>query len=91
MLYRHFTGASAINAVAQAAKRVRITINTGFTGTLTISDETGIAGSPVVGIITNPVVGQFFDYWGIQSGLTITPSGTGADATVNADFSRSGT
>jgi len=90
-MYVHFTSATALNAIPMAAKKVRIQVNTGFTGTLTLSDETGTTGSPVIGVITNPAAGQYYEYWTIQTGFTITPSTTGIDLTVLADFSRAGT
>lgn len=95
MLYKHLTGASAVNAgytspTNSTIKRARIVINTGFTGTLTVSDESGTSGSPVIGVITNPAAGQTYEYWGINTGICVTPSASGMDVTVCLDLSRPG-
>lgn len=75
MAYKHVTSGSAIS-VSGACSRVLITVNAALTGTITISDETGTAGSPVVGIITNPTVGSSFEYWDLKNGVCITPNAT---------------
>ena len=89
-MYSHITAAGAQNIYANQIKKVLITVNTGFTGTITLSDETGTSGSPVIGVITNPAVGQQFVYWVLTNGLCVNPSGT-CDLTVNLDLSRQGT
>lgn len=56
---------------------IRITVNAGLTGTLTVTD----AGSNVA-IITNPAVGNSFIYYGFKGIPTVTSSGT-CDVTVS--------
>lgn len=82
MAYFHVTANSAANLASSAANKVKVTVNAALTGTLTISDETGTAGTPVVGIITNPTVGSVYEYWDLKKGITITPSTT-CEVTVN--------
>lgn len=52
-----------------------IVINTGFTGTLTVVDNTS-GSTPVYAVITDPVVGSVFPIWGLKSGLRIIASTT---------------
>lgn len=82
MAYRHLTAAAAVNIATGRISKVLLTNNIALTGTITISDETGTAGTPVVAIITNPAVGNQYEYWDFQTGVTITPSAT-CDITVN--------
>lgn len=89
MLSKHLTAAAANNVWPQQAKKVRITVNAALTGTITLSDETGTTGTPVIAIITNPTVGSFFEYWGLQLGVCVTPSAL-CDITVSVDYSRGG-
>lgn len=89
MIYQHLTAGSAVNLYPQPLKRVRVTVNAALTGTITVSDEVGTTGSPVVAVITNPGVGNTFEYWGLKSGFCVTPSAT-CDITIMADLSRAG-
>lgn len=75
MAWNHITAGSAIN-ISGACGKLKITVNAALTGTITISDEKGTTGSPVVGIITNPTVGSVFEYWDLKNGVCITPNGT---------------
>lgn len=61
---------------------VRISNNLALTGTITVND----AGSAVA-IITNPTVGQFYEYWGFTGVPTIVTSTT-CDITI-MPFSKS--
>lgn len=92
-MYAHIatTNHTATNYYAGKVKKANLVFNTPMTGTVTVSDETGTTGSPVVAIITNPLVGQTYEYWTLLNGVTITPSTTGADITLNLDLSFSGT
>lgn len=76
----HITGTGVNNLPACAG--VRVTINTGLTGTITITDGAGI----VQAIITNPVTGNTFTYYGMvsvgQNGGTLVASAIG-DITVS--------
>lgn len=63
---------------------VRITINTGATGTIKVID--GTSGTTAnVATITNPAVGQVFDYWDMTN-VRIVTSAT-MDITVQVDGS----
>lgn len=84
MLHSHIIAGSAVNVYAAPVKAISIQINAALTGTITISDEVGTTGSPVVGIITNPTVGLYFKYIAFRYGVCITPSTT-CDITVNLD------
>lgn len=55
---------------------LRIQVNTALTGTITVND----AGSAKA-VITNPTVGQFYDYWGFTGVPTIATSTT-CDVTI---------
>jgi hypothetical protein len=82
MAYFHLTASGAVNKLKTAVPKVKVTVNATLTGTITLSDETGTAGTPVVAIITNPTVGSVYEYWDLQTGLTINPSAT-CEITVN--------
>lgn len=89
MLYKHITASGAVNVYQGLVKKAIVTVNGAITGTLTISDETGTTGSPVVAIVTNPTVGTQYVYGGLTTGFTINPSTT-VDITVTLDISPSG-
>jgi hypothetical protein len=76
MAYAHITAGSAANISQGRSRKVIIQVNAALTGTITVSDETGTTGSPVIGIITNPTVGTQYEYWDIKNGVTVTPSTT---------------
>lgn len=82
-MYKHVTTGSAANIAQGRISKAIITVNAALTGTITVSDETSTAGTPVVAVISNPTVGSKFEYWDFQTGLTVTPSTT-CDITVNA-------
>lgn len=86
MAYVHITASGAVNQATGRLRKVSLQVNAALTGTITISDETGTAGTPVVAVITNPTVGSYYEYWDMKNGLTINPSGT-CDITVNMDSS----
>lgn len=60
---------------------VLVTVNTGFTGTITITDTDGTTSLPVA-VITNPATGGAYRYWDFQLGLSVVTSATG-DITVS--------
>ena len=72
----HITTGSAINLATSKVRKVHVTVNAALTGTITISDETGTSGSPVIAIITNPTVGTSYDYYDFTKGVCVTPSTT---------------
>lgn len=86
MGYFHVTTGSAANLEKNRIRKVLVTVNSALTGTITLSDETGTGGTPVVGIITNPTVGTSYEYWNFKTGVTVTPSAT-CEITVNTDSS----
>lgn len=88
-MYAHLTAASAINVAQGHSRKILLTVNSALTGTITISDETGTTGSPVVAIITNPTVGSQYEYWDIKNGVTVTPSAT-TDATISVSSGQGG-
>lgn len=82
----HITGSGA-TVVATAADAIRVTVNLGYTGSLT----TTVAGSTqygtpaaTIGIVTNPVTGQSFTYRNLrtQGAVSVNPSTT-TDLTVD--------
>lgn len=64
---------------------LRIQVNKALTGTYTVKD-----GSSTVAVVTNPTVGQPYEYWGFSDVPTVTSSADG-DATImpiNSSVSR---
>lgn len=82
MAYHHITSSGAVNQENGRISKVIVSVNAALTGTITLSDETGTAGTPAVAIITNPTVGTYYEYWDMKSGLTVNPSAT-CDITVS--------
>lgn len=73
MAYAHLTASGATGGqISQGhARKVLIQVNTALTGIITVSDETGTAGTPIIATITNPTVGTQYEYWDIKNGLTV--------------------
>lgn len=69
---------TAAHTLMAAPKKVLVTVNAGFTGTLTIQD-----GGSTVAVLTNPTMGQRFEYWDLAGNLIVTCSAIG-DITVSA-------
>lgn len=88
-MYSHITAAAALNVSQGRSRKVLVTVNGTLAGTITVSDETGTTGLPVVAIITNPTVGSSYEYWDIANGVTITPSNT-CDITVGVSSGMGG-
>lgn len=86
MAYVHITSSGAVNQAKGALRKVKVTVNAALTGTITLSDEVATAGTPVIGIITNPTVGTTYEYWDIKNGLTVNPSAT-CEISLNIDTS----
>lgn len=91
MAYAHLTasGSTGSNVAQGHIRKALITTNLGITGVITVSDETGTAGTPVIGIITNPTTGLQYEYWNMKTGLTVQ-STVAMDITVNTDSSTGG-
>ena len=83
-MYAHITasGSTGSNLQTGLISTALITVNTALTGIITVSDETGTAGTPVVATITNPIVGSMYEYWDLKHGLTVQ-SNVGCDITVS--------
>lgn len=86
MAYRNVLTGAAVNIENNHVRKVLITVNAALTGSIIVSDETGTAGTPIVATITNPAVGDRYEYWDFKTGVTITPSTT-CNITVNTDGS----
>lgn len=92
MLYSHLTATGPVAAskiYSGPVKKAIVQVNAALTGTITVSDETSTAGTPVVAVITNPTVGTRYEFWGFNNGLTVVPNAT-CDITVSADLSPRG-
>lgn len=72
----HLTAAGAAK-VADNAYGILITVNTGLTGSITVTDANGTQA-----VITNPVVGNMFRYFGLTGQVNVNPSAT-CDITVS--------
>lgn len=72
--------ASGSQNVAKMPRRLRITVNTALTGTITVTDA-GVT----IAVITNPAVGNAFTYSGKFAGqVAVNPSAT-CDITVSVE------
>lgn len=60
---------TATTTPIQAAGSIILTVNAALTGTITVNDNTG-----VIAIITNPTVGNFFEYSHLQAPVTVVTS-----------------
>lgn len=72
----HITAATT-NAVG-TPRGVLIQINLGWTGTITVADANGTQA-----VITNPVLGQSYKYWGFTGAVSVVTTGTTEDCTVS--------
>lgn len=85
MAKTYITTGATTQCFTGAARKVRITVNAALTGTITVID--GTAGTTAnVAIITNPTVGNSYEYWDFQTGVRIVTSTT-CDICVNIDGS----
>lgn len=81
-----YTAALPGNSIQVPLRHVRVIINTGATGTIKVID--GTTGTTAnVATITNPAVGQVFDYWDMTN-VRIVTSAT-MDITIGIDGSGS--
>jgi hypothetical protein len=85
-MYYHVVTSGAVNLAQNKIRKVRVTVNAALTGTLILSDEIATAGTPLIATITNPGVGNSFEYWDLKNGLTANASTT-CDITINIDSS----
>ena len=71
--------------VAGPCRKVFIQVNAALTGTITVIDnDTGTTAN--IAIITNPTVGQQYEYWDFVTGVRIVTSAI-CDITVQTDGS----
>ena len=89
MIYAYIVDTTATNVFAGACKRAIIQVNAALTGTIKVIDGT-TGTTATVATITNPVVGDLYEYWGLQNGFRVIASTT-CDITASADISRGGT
>lgn len=80
MPYAHLTSGTT-QVSPRPVYSAKITVNSGFTGTITVVDNTS-GSTPVVGVITNPTAPGGYEYWGLRTGLRVILSTT-TDVTVN--------
>lgn len=74
---------TATTQVAGPADEVRVSVNTGWTGTIVVVDNT-TGTTPVVATITNPTAGQNQLYTrACKTGVRIVTTGTLGDITVS--------
>lgn len=86
MSYNYITTGATTQVKTGAVYSALITVNAALTGTIKVID--GTAGTTAnVATITNPAVGDFYEYWGLQNGLRIVTSTT-CDITVNHQANR---
>ncbi len=74
MAYAHIIDTTATTVESGPVKSARVTVGTGLTGTITVVDNT-TGSTPVVAIITNPVVGNEFNFGTLKNGFRIIASG----------------
>jgi hypothetical protein len=88
MIYKYITDSTATQVYVGPVKKAIIQVNAALTGSIKVIDNT--TGSTAnVATITNPAVGNRYEYWGLTAGLLVIASGN-CDITVSADLSRSG-
>lgn len=78
----YITTNAATQVFTGPANKVIIQVNAALTGSIKVID--GTTGTTAnVATITNPTVGNQFEYWDFQTGVLIIPS-TSCDITVSA-------
>lgn len=83
MAKAYITDSTTTQVFTGPATRVLIQVNAALTGTIKVID--GITGSTAnVATITNPTVGQPYEYWDFALGVRIIASTT-CDITVSAN------
>ena len=77
MAFVNITGASDDQLIGPPCKKMRIQINSGWTGTVVIEEGTTADATTVVGTITNPSTGYGFEYWDVGLGDNANSGVTG--------------
>lgn len=76
------TATHSFGSAGAFIRKMLISVGTGFTGTITVTDANG-----AVGIATNPVVGNAnLEYWDLAAPAVVQASAAG-NITVNTDSS----
>lgn len=88
MIYAYITDNTATQVWTGPAKKVILQVNAALTGTIKVIDNT-TGTTANVATITNPGVGNIFEYWGFKTGVLIIASGA-CDITCSADISTVG-
>lgn len=84
-MFKYITTATTTQVVTGSVRKAVVQVNKALTGTIGIVDNT--TGTTVnVGLITNPAVGDIYEYWDLGTGLRIVTSAI-CDITVSADQS----
>jgi hypothetical protein len=77
----YITAAATTQVHTGKLQLVKIQVNAALTGTITVID--GTAGTTAnVAVITNPAVGDIYEYWDFADGLRIVTNAV-CDITVN--------
>lgn len=83
MINAYITDSTAAQVWTGKVKRVVIQVNAALTGSIKVID--GTSGTTAnVATITNPAVGDYYEYWGFINGARVIASGS-CDITVSAD------
>lgn len=83
MINAYITDSTATQVWTGKAKRVVIQVNAALTGSIKVIDNT-TGTTANVATITNPAVGDYYEYWGFVTGVRVIASTT-CDITVSAD------
>jgi hypothetical protein len=83
MIYAYIVDTTTTQVWTGKARRVIVQVNAALTGTIKVIDNTG-GTTANVATITNPGVGNIFEYLGFNTGVRIIASTT-CDITVSAD------
>lgn len=85
MAYAYITDSTATQVDGNGVKKAVIQVNAALTGTIKVID--GTTGTTAnVATITNPGVGNRFEYWNLKTGVRVIASGA-CDITVCTDSS----
>lgn len=85
MAYAYLTDNTATQCDTGRISKVVITVNAALTGSIKVIDNT-TGTTANVATITNPAVGDRYEYWDFKTGVLIIPS-TNCNITVNTESS----
>ena len=81
----YIVDSTATQVVIGGARKVLLQVNAALTGSIKVIDNT-TGTTANVATITNPVVGDQYEYWDFTAGVRIIASGA-CDITVSTDGS----